>query len=69
MGESTTSDERAIRTLVARYCHAVAESDDEAWADTWAEDGEWRVMGTPVRGRDQVLAHYRKLTEGMRWVV
>jgi hypothetical protein len=27
-------DDRAIRDLVSSYCHAIAERDDKAWADT-----------------------------------
>jgi len=69
LNESQPNDERAIRNLVARYCHAIAERDDEAWAATWAEDGEWRVLGSTLRGRDAILAHYRKLVAGVRWVV
>lgn len=69
MSERQREDERAIRNLVARYCHAIAERDDAAWAATWAEDGEWRVLGATVRGRDAILAHYRKLAAPVRWVV
>jgi len=69
MGDSQREDERAIRRLVARYCHAIAERDDDAWAATFAEDAEWRVLGAVVAGREQILAHYRKLVSGVRWVV
>ena len=62
-------DDRAIRDLVSTYCHAIAESDEAAWAGTWAEDGEWVVLGSTVRGRDAILAHYQKLVSRMRWVV
>ena len=62
-------DDRAIRDLVSTYCHAIAERDDAAWAATWAEDGEWVVLGSTVRGRDAILAHYRKLVSGVRWVI
>lgn len=62
-------DERDIRRLVARYCHAIGEHDDRAWADTWAEDAEWRVLGQRLCGRDAILAHYQKLVAGVRWVV
>jgi uncharacterized protein (TIGR02246 family) len=62
-------DEREIRNLVARYCHAIAEGDDGAWAETWAQDGEWRVLGQALRGRDAIVAHYRKLVTGVAWVV
>jgi len=68
-GEAKLADELAIRGLVARYCHAVGERDDAAWAATWAEDGEWKVLGQEVRGRDAVLAHYLKLVGGARWAV
>jgi uncharacterized protein (TIGR02246 family) len=63
------ADELAIRTLVSRYCHAVAERDDDAWAATWAEDAEWSVLGRSLRGRDEILAHYRELVAGFRFVV
>ncbi|HKC50584.1 MAG TPA: nuclear transport factor 2 family protein [Myxococcota bacterium] len=67
--EAKIADELAIRGLVARYCHAVAERDDAAWAATWADDGVWVVLGQEVRGRDAVLEHYRKLLSAARWVV
>jgi uncharacterized protein (TIGR02246 family) len=69
MRETQREDERAIRELVARYCHAIAARDDEAWAATWAEDGEWELLGATIRGREAVLAHYRKLVASARWVV
>ena len=62
-------DDRAIRDLVASYCHAIAERDDKAWADTWAEDAEWLVLGSTLRGRDAIFAHYKSLVSGVRWVV
>ena len=62
-------DERAIRDLVSTYCHAIVERDDAAWADTFAPDAEWIVLGTSVRGRDAILEHYRKLVSSVRWVV
>lgn len=69
MSDSQREDEREIRNLVASYCHAIAERDDEAWAATWAEEGEWLVLGAHVRGRAAILAHYRKLVAPVRWVV
>ncbi len=58
-----------VRALVARYCHAIAHRDDDAWADTFAEDGEWVVLGRPARGRAEALALYRKLVAGFHWIV
>lgn len=63
------ADELAIHALVARYCHAIAVRDDDAWAATWAADAEWSVLGTTVRGRDAILAHYRGMVSGLRFVV
>jgi len=69
VSDTQREDERAIRILVARYCHAIAERDDEAFAATWADDGVWLVLGSAPRGRDAILAHYRKLVAPVRWVV
>jgi uncharacterized protein (TIGR02246 family) len=69
MSDGRRDDERAIRNLVARYCHAIAGRDDEAWAATWAEDGEWAVLGATPRGREAILAHYRRLVAPLRWAV
>jgi uncharacterized protein (TIGR02246 family) len=69
MTEAHRKDDGAIRDLVATYCHAIAERDDAAWAATWAEDAEWVVLGSTVRGRDAILAHYRKLISSVRWVM
>ena len=62
-------DDRSIRDLVASYCHAIADRDDAAWTDTWAEDAEWVVLGSTVRGRSAIFAHYKQLISGVRWVV
>ncbi|HTO09843.1 MAG TPA: nuclear transport factor 2 family protein [Myxococcota bacterium] len=67
--EAALADELAIRALVARYCHAIAERDDAAWAGTFAKDAEWQVFGQEARGRDAILSLYQKLTTGARWVV
>jgi uncharacterized protein (TIGR02246 family) len=69
MRDAQREDERAIRELVARYCHAIVARDDGAWAATWAEDGEWEVLGATIRGREAILAHYRTLVAPVRWVV
>jgi ketosteroid isomerase-like protein len=63
------ADELEIRNLVARYCHAVSEGDDAAWTATWSADAEWSVLGSTVRGRGEILAHYRRIVSGVRWVI
>lgn len=69
MTDAHRDDDGAIRDLVAAYCHAIAERDDAAWAATWAEDAEWVVLGSTVRGRDAIVAHYQKLISSVRWVM
>jgi uncharacterized protein (TIGR02246 family) len=66
---ANAEDDLAIRALVARYCHAIAERDDTAWANTWSADGEWCVLGHSVRGREDILAHYQRIVSGFRWVL
>jgi uncharacterized protein (TIGR02246 family) len=61
--------ESELRALVARYCHAIAHRDDDAWADTFAKDGEWVVLGRVARGRDQALELYRKLVAAYPLVI
>ena len=63
------ADELALRTLVARYADAVCRKDVPAWRATWAEDGEWQVLGTTVRGRDAVVAYYESIVSGLEAVV
>ena len=58
-----------MRELVARYCHAIAHRDDDAWADCFAKDGEWTVLGQSAKGREAALELYRKLVSGLSWVV
>jgi uncharacterized protein (TIGR02246 family) len=55
------ADELAIRDLVARYCDAVTRNDEAAWADTWAEDGRWKVGPNEASGRDKVVATWKSL--------
>lgn len=63
------ADRLAIEALVARYCHAVSDRDDDAWFATWAEDAEWLVMGQTVNGREKILAHYQAIVSGLALVV
>lgn len=63
------SDELAVRTLVARYSDAVCRRDPSAWKATWAEDGEWELLGRTLRGREQALAYYEEVISGLEAVV
>src|SRR5215813_3773602 len=66
--DRSVADELAIRNLVARYCHAIADRDDKAWAACRSAEGEWSVLGQTIQGRDAILAHYQKLIAGCRFV-
>jgi ketosteroid isomerase-like protein len=68
-GHAAVVDELALRALVARYCHAIAQRDDDAWAATWAPDAEWQVLGKTLRGREAILAHYQALVRDVRLVM
>ncbi|MEM7078349.1 MAG: nuclear transport factor 2 family protein [Pseudomonadota bacterium] len=52
----TLLDERDIRDLVARYADAVIRRDKDAWGDTWAADGRWKLPGARlVEGREAIV--------------
>ena len=65
----TTADELAIRTLVARYCDAVARKDAADWGDTWADDGAWQLMGQTSSGREAVVERWNQLMAGFSFVL
>jgi hypothetical protein len=69
MSEATIADQLAIHELVSRYADAVTRRDEQAWADTWAEDGEWHVLGNPAKGREAVVALWNKLMGGLPFVI
>lgn len=69
MKDAQIGDELAIRDLVARYADAVVRRDAEAWAATWAEDGEWHIFGQPTRGRDEVVALWKTLMGTLSFVL
>ena len=46
--------EAGIRELHQRYTDAVWRQDFEAFAQCFAEDGEWRISGMALKGRPQI---------------
>lgn len=61
-------DRLAIRELLDAYADAVTRCDAEAWAQTWAEDGEWSLpdypeMGT-TRGKPAIVAMWVEAMKG-----
>ncbi len=69
MDEVRISDELAIRELVASYADAVVRRDADAWSATWAEDGEWHILGNATRGRDAVVSLWKQLMAAVPFVV
>ena len=62
-------DELALRSLMARYIDAVNRNDADAWIATWAEDGEWNVLGQPVTGRENILALWQQMMSGFEFAL
>jgi uncharacterized protein (TIGR02246 family) len=57
------SDELAVRKLISVYVDSLLRRDHEAHANTWAKDGEWRFFGNVFKGREAIIAFWRKATE------
>jgi len=62
-------DEMGLRNLMARYADAVNRYDAGAWIGTWAEDGEWNLLGTPVRGREAILTLWHQMMGGFEFAL
>ncbi len=45
-----------IRQLHARYSHAIYRKDAESVGELFVDDGEWRVGGQIMRGREEIVA-------------
>jgi hypothetical protein len=69
MNESRVADELEIRNLVARYSDAVLRSDSETWLETWAQEGEWELLGERSRGHEALAARLEALTGGLEYVM
>lgn len=50
----SVDQESAIRQLLARSSDCVWRKDTENYAQCWATDGEWRILGTETKGRDNI---------------
>jgi hypothetical protein len=66
---SEMTSQMAIRSLAARYSDAASRRDTTAWGDTWATSSEWHLLGIETRGRDAIVAHWRKLMAGIPFVL
>ena len=53
--------ECGIRQLYARFIDAVWRQDADAFAQCYTPDGEWKIAGMHMRGREQLADACRKL--------
>jgi hypothetical protein len=66
---SKMEDELALRTLMGRYVDAVNRRDESAWADTWAEDATWNLLGTEVTGKAQIVGLWQQMMAGFEFAI
>jgi uncharacterized protein (TIGR02246 family) len=57
-----------IAQLYARYADAVWRHDYEAFGRCFTPDGEWRISGLELRGRDRITATIERILERFRKV-
>ena len=69
MTDTRVADELEIRNLVARYADAVLRLDSSDWLKTWAQEGEWELLGESSKGHDALLARFERLTKGLQYVM
>ncbi len=62
-------DERALQQLMARYVDAANRRDGDHWAQTWAEDGTWHIVGMEITGRAAILETWQQLVAGFDFAV
>ncbi len=60
MTDFVTAD-AGIRQLHARFIDAVWRQDAEAFAGCFAEDGEWKIAGMHMKGREEIGTMFGKL--------
>jgi hypothetical protein len=63
------SDELAVRALVGRYADAVNLADADMWGSTWADEGEWHIMGRDIAGREALVDFWRAAMAGFEAVI
>lgn len=63
MSGSALERELAIRHLLAQSSDCVWRKSIHEYGACWATDGEWRILGQVVRGRDEVKALWWQFME------
>jgi len=66
---STIEDQLALQQLMGRYVDAANRRDGESWAQTWAEDGCWSLMGMDVEGREAILGLWQQVMAGFEFAL
>lgn len=66
---NSVQDELELNKLMARYADAVNRDDADAWIATWAQDGEWNLLGDPVVGHDDILALWRQMMDSFEFAL
>lgn len=62
--------DRAVRTLTARYCDAVARFDEARFGALWAEDADWVVPAVATTtGRARIVKLFGRLRGGYELVL
>lgn len=58
-----------VRQLYARYTDAVWRGDAESFAACFAADGEWRISGLTMTGREEIAATIGRIFDRMHRVL
>ena len=53
--------ERALRSLIARSSDCVWRRDPTGYGACWTREGEWRVLGEVIKGREAIVARWSEL--------
>jgi hypothetical protein len=59
--------ESDLRRLIALYTDAVWRFDEAAYADCWARQAEWKIIGMHVKGRDAIVATWKHVMADFEW--
>ncbi|VWX52873.1 SgcJ/EcaC family oxidoreductase [Novosphingobium sp. 9U] len=68
MTDFATAEAR-IRQLHALYTDAVWRKDAAAFAQCFTPDAEWRVDGSVLRGRDEIVREFERTLAGVKRVL
>lgn len=58
------TDHEQIQTLLARYCHRMDDERLDDWADLFASDGTFTLMGRSTTGREAIRSFAHRAFSG-----